>query len=79
MTMKTMQQTFLSNESNHIHSHTVKYWKWLICYIESNNKQGIIVSELQDLSLFASVAFRDQWVLFVSIIDPSLHFDNYLM
>lgn len=31
---------------------------------------GIIVSELQDLSLFASVAFREQWVLLVSSIDP---------
>lgn len=57
-----------------MHPHTVKHWKWFICYIESNSKQGIIASELQDLSLFASVALREQWVLSVSIIDPPLHF-----
>lgn len=43
------------------------------------NKCGIIVSELQHLSLIASVAFREQWMLLLGIIDPSLHFDNYLM
>lgn len=43
------------------------------------NKRGIIVSELQHLSLIASVAFREQWMLLLSVIDPSLHFDNYLM
>lgn len=42
-------------------------------------KRGIIVSELQHLSLIASVAFREQWLLLLSVIDLSLHFDNYLM
>lgn len=44
-----------------------------------NNKLGIVAPELQHLSLIASVAFSELWVLLVSVIDPSLHFDNYLM
>lgn len=51
--------------------------QWVIYFLYT--KRGIIVSELQHLSLIASVAFREQWVLLLSVIDPSLHFDNYLM
>lgn len=62
------------------------YWRGEKTYCKTQRmiyflytKCGIIVSELQHLSPIASVAFREQWVLLLSVIDPLLHFDNYLM